>query len=241
MTNHLKSVTLLHEKYPTEAHYPFNLSIFNQTSRLEFDTPVTLFVGENGAGKSTLLEAIALAGGIHIWRQPEGARCQVNRYEKLLFRCLSLEWSDGTVPGAYFGSDIFKDFAATLERWAAADPGQLKYFGGKSLITQSHGQSMMSYFRSRYQIKGLYFLDEPETALSPRSQLELLDIIGKNTQAGHAQFIIATHSPILLACERAKIYSFDDVSVRIIEYEDTEHYQVYRNFLLDRNKPSTRL
>ena len=238
MTNHIKSVTLLHEKYPTEDHYPFNLPIFNQTRSLEFDTPVTLFVGENGTGKSTLLEAIALAGGIHIWTRLEGARCQLNRYEKLLFRCLSLEWSNGAVPGAYFGSDIFKDFATTLEGWAASDPGQLKYFGGKSLITQSHGQSIMSYFRSRYRIKGVYFLDEPETALSPKSQLELLDIIGKAGQAGHAQFIIATHSPILLACERAKIYSFDDVSVRTIEYEETEHYQVYKKFLLDRtNRP----
>ncbi len=234
MTNHIKSVTLLHEKYPTDDHYPFNLPIFNQTRHLEFDAPVTLFVGENGAGKSTLLEAIALAGGVHIWTKPEGTRYQVNRYEKLLQYYLSLEWSNGKVPGAYFGSEIFKDFANILDGWAASDPGQLKYFGGKSLVTQSHGQSMMSYFRSRYKIKGLYFLDEPETALSPRSQLELLDIIGKNTQAGHAQFIIATHSPILLACERAKIYSFDHASVRTIEYEETEHYQVYRNFLLDR-------
>ncbi len=234
MANHLKSVALLHEKYPTDSHYPFNLPIFNQTKGLEFDTPVTLFVGENGTGKSTLLEALALSSGIHIWRKPEGARYQVNRYEKLLHHCLSLEWSNGEVPGAYFGSDIFKDFANTLEGWAASDPGQLKYFGGKSLVTQSHGQSIMSYFRSRYQIKGLYFLDEPETALSPRSQLELLDIIGKNTQAGHAQFIIATHSPILLACARAKIYSFDYASVREIEYEETEHYQIYKNFLLDR-------
>lgn len=234
MANHIKSVTLLHEKYPTRDHYPFSLPIFSQTRCLEFDTPVTLFVGENGTGKSTLLEALALSSGIHIWRRPEGTRYQVNPYEKLLYHCLSLEWPNGEVPGAYFGSEIFRDFANILDGWAASDPGQLKYFGGKSLVTQSHGQSMMSYFRSRYQIKGIYLLDEPETALSPRSQLELLDIIGKNSQAGHAQFIIATHSPILLACEKAKIYSFDHESVRVIEYEDTEHYQVYRNFLLDR-------
>lgn len=236
MTNHIKSVTLLHEKYPTQEHYPFNLPIFNQTKHIVFDTPVTLFVGDNGAGKSTLLEAIALKCGVHIWRTSDGIRYQFNRYEKQLHKCLSLEWSDGEVPGAYFGSDIFRDFANILDAWAATDPGQLEYFGGKSLVTQSHGQSVMSYFRSRYQIKGIYFLDEPEVALSPRSQIELLDIIAKNTQAGHAQFIIATHSPILLACENAKIYSFDDVSVRTIEYEETEHYQVYKNFLLNRTK-----
>ena len=140
------------------------------------------------------------------------------------------------MPGAYFGSDIFRDFANVLDAWAATDPGQLEYFGGKSLVSQSHGQSVMSYFRSRYKIKGLYFLDEPEVALSPRSQLELLEIIAKNTQAGHAQFIIATHSPILLACENARIYSFDDNTVSTIEYEETEHYKVYKNFLLNRIK-----
>ena len=77
-------------------------------------------------------------------------------------------------------------------------------------------------------------MDEPETALSPRSQLELLDILGENGQAGHAQFIIATHSPILLACAGAKIYSFDGVPVRKIEYEETEHYRIYKSFLLGR-------
>lgn len=234
MTNHIKSVTLLHEKYPTQEHYPFNLPIFNQTKRLEFDTPATLFVGDNGAGKSTLLEAIALKCGVHIWRTSEGTRYQFNRYEKQLHRCLSLEWTNGEVPGAYFGSDIFRDFANILDAWAATDPGQLEYFGGKSLITQSHGQSVMSYFRSRYKIKGLYFLDEPEVALSPKSQIELLDIIAKNTQAGHAQFIIATHSPILLACEKAKIYSFDNDTVNTIKYEETEHFKIYKNFLLNR-------
>lgn len=234
MSNHIESVTLLHEKYPTDDHYPFTLPIFNQTRRLVFDTPVTLFVGENGTGKSTLLEALARASGIHIWTKQEGLRYQINHYEKQLHRCLALKWSNGSVPGSFFGSEIFKDFTNILDEWAALDPGQLKYFGGKSLVTQSHGQSMMSYFRSRYQIKGLYYLDEPETALSPRSQLDLLNIIGENSRAGHAQFIIATHSPILLACENARIYSFDHAPVRVIEYEDTEHYQIYRKFLLDR-------
>jgi len=233
MTNHIKSVSLLHEKYPTQGHYPFTLPIFNQTRHLVFDTPVTLFVGENGAGKSTLLEALARRCGVHIWRKPDGARYQVNRYEELLHNYLSLEWSNGKVPGAFFGSEIFKDFTRILDEWAASDPGQLEYFGGKSLVTQSHGQSMMSYFRSRYQIKGIYLLDEPETALSPRSQLELLEIIKENSEAGHAQFIIATHSPILLACKGARIFSFDHVPVRTIKYKETEHYKVYKNFLID--------
>jgi predicted ATPase len=231
---HLKSVRLLTEKFPTVDHYPFTLPIFHQTRELIFERPVSLFVGENGTGKSTLLEGLARACGIHIWQKPEGVRYRVNRYEKELHKYLELAWSNGRVPGAFFASQVFKDFTNILDEWAASDPGQLKYFGGQSLVTQSHGQSMMSYFRSRYQIKGVYFLDEPETALSPRSQLDLLRIIGENSRAGHAQFIIATHSPILLACEDARIFSFDHVPLRVIRYEETEHFQVYKSFLEDR-------
>jgi predicted ATPase len=236
MSVHLKSITLLPDKYPTREHYPFTLPLFHQTKHLALDTPVTFFVGENGTGKSTLLEALAHACGIHIWRAPAGTRYQVNPFEGKLHHYLCLEWSDGRVPGAFFGSEIFRDFANILDEWAASDPGQLKYFGGKSLVTQSHGQSLMSYFRSRYQIKGIYLLDEPETALSPRSQLELLEILTTNSQAGHAQFVIATHSPILLACACAKIYSFDHVPVCPVAYEETEHYQIYKDFLQDRKK-----
>jgi predicted ATPase len=234
MSNHITSVTLHHEKYPSNCHYPFSLPIYNQTKQMLFECPVTLFVGENGTGKSTLLEALALASDIHIWRKSEDERYEFNPYEKQLYKYISIEWANGMVPGSYFGSELFNDFRNIVDSWAASDPGQLKYYGGKSLVTQSHGQSMMSYFRSRYKIKGIYFLDEPETALSPKSQLELLDIIDENVKGGHAQFIIATHSPILLAYEDAKIYSFDHSPVSVIEYQDTEHYKIYKNFLLER-------
>jgi predicted ATPase len=236
MTLHLNGFTLHPEAYPNQAVYPFKLPVFQHTHNLVFDTPVTLFVGENGTGKSTLLEALALASGIFIWRPPEGRRVEVNQFADMLYRFIDLDWQDGQVPGSYFGSDNFRYFSEALDEWAAIDPGQLKYFGGKSLVTQSHGQSLMSYFRSRYQIRGLYFLDEPETALSPRSQLELLDILHAASQTGHAQFILATHSPILLACEGAQIYSFDHIPVAAIPYEQTEHFQVYRNFLAGRSK-----
>ncbi|MFH0759454.1 MAG: AAA family ATPase [Bacteroidota bacterium] len=231
MNNHILSVTLQQDKFPDKNHYPFALPIFNFTKQLTFETPVTFFVGENGTGKSTLLEAIALACKVHIWRRDEGTRFHVNPYEKQFFRYMTVVWKNGMVPGSYFGSEIFNDFRRIVDNWAASDPGQLECFGGKSLVAQSHGQSMLSFFESRYRIKGIYFLDEPETALSPKSQLKLLEIIRKNTEQGHAQFIIATHSPILLACENARIYSFDHQSIRLTGYKETDHYKLYKKLL----------
>ena len=233
---HIKKVVLHPEKYPTGEHYPFNLPLFQETREVKFDTPVTLFVGENGTGKSTLLEALASACNIHIWRNTQRSRPEHNPYEGMLHKFISVEWQNGRVPGSFFGSQIIQHFAELLDEWAAADRGQLDYFGGKSLTTQSHGQSLMSFFRNRYRIKGLYLLDEPETALSPRSQIELLEIINTMSTAGHAQFLIATHSPLLLACPNAQIYTFDDNHVRQIQYEETDHYRLYKSFLENRQK-----
>ena len=120
--------------------------------------------------------------------------------------------------------------------WAAATPEILDYYGGESLMTKSHGQSLMAYFRARYKIKGLYFLDEPEAALSPNNQLAFLDLLAESTADGRAQFIIATQSPIIMSLPGAVIYSFDSVPLRAVEYEDTEHYRVYYDFLNNRNK-----
>jgi len=232
---HLKKVTLLSEKYPTHAHYPFNLKVLRQTNSISFTTPVTFFVGENGTGKSTLLKALCKKCGIHIWQREQKTRLHYNRYEDALFLFLDIEWKDGKVPGSFFGSETFRDFAHYLDEWATVDPATLSYFGGKSLVTQSHGQSLMTLFRARYLIKGLYFMDEPETALSPGSQLELLKVLQDMGDAGHAQFIIASHSPILLACPGARILSFDHIPVQKIPYEETEHYKVYKRFMTDPN------
>lgn len=233
---HLKRVRLFPEKYPTKDYYPFNQEIFLQTKSVEFRSQVTFFVGENGTGKSTFLNALCKRCGIHIWKSPEGSRLRTNPYEKALHLFLAVEWTDGAVPGSFFASDIFRDFTQYLDEWAVSDPEMLKYFGGKSLVTQSHGQSILSLFRARYKIKGLYLLDEPETALSPKSQLELLTLLQDMGGAGHAQFIIATHSPILLACPGADIYSFDHIPLKRIGYEETDHFRIYKNFMADRNR-----
>ena len=233
---HLNRIIFRSDQYPTRDNYPFSLDLFQKTKNITFKSPVTFFVGENGTGKSTLLEAIAMRGGIHIWRGIKRTRCEVNPYEDELYRFIRMEWADGMVPGSFFAADIFRNFAQNLDEWSAMDPGMLDYFGGKSLMSQSHGQGLMSFFRTRYKIKGLFLLDEPETALSPKSQLELLDVLQSMSRMGHAQFIVASHSPILLACPNACILDFNRLPLGNIDYEDTEYFRIYRDFLNNRKK-----
>jgi predicted ATPase len=233
---HITGVTLRSEKYPTEEHYPFKLPLIRETRHLNLSQPLTFFVGENGTGKSTLLEAMAQRCGIHIWRGSERTRFQHNPYEERLSEFIEVEWEDGVVPGSFFSSQIFRNFAQNLDEWAAVDPGLLGYFGGESLLTQSHGQSLMSFFKSRFKRKGLYLLDEPETGLSPKTQLHFISLLDELRPKGFAQFIIATQSPILMACPGSTIYSFDHVPVKEIGYEETEHYRIYKRFMEDRHK-----
>lgn len=233
---HLKRVTIHPDKFPSTEQYPFNLQLFHNSGPLDLNPKVTLFVGENGTGKSTLLEAITQLCGIHIWRDSGRSRVNHSPFEKQFYKYISVEWAGERVTGSFFGSSIFQHFAQIVDEWSAADPGQLEYFGGKSLITQSHGQSLMSFFRSRYQIKGIYLLDEPETALSPGTQLELLDILTETSRHNQAQFIIATHSPILLAHPDSTLYCFNDNKIKQITYEETEHYKIYKSFMEDRSK-----
>ncbi|MFH1568635.1 MAG: AAA family ATPase [Gemmatimonadota bacterium] len=228
---HVKAVRIVHERYPTRDRHPYDLQVLQATRQLELNWPVTCFIGENGTGKSTLLRALCRRCGVHIWQRPEDTRLEANPYEDTFQHMLDVDWTTGPVPGSFFGSEVFRDFTHLLEEWACEDPGQLQYFGGRSLITQSHGESLMSYFRARYRIKGLYFLDEPETALSARTQLALLRLIMETSAAGHAQFVIATHSPILMACPGARIYSFDASPVRPIPYAEVEQVRLYRDFL----------
>ncbi len=228
---YLKQVNIQSEKFPVRDAYPFALKILQNTEYLEFKKGITLFTGENGTGKSTLLKALALRSGIHIWQNEFNLRVEKNPHEEDLYKHISIQWENGSVPGSYFGSQIFSHFAKNLEEWAVNDPAMLQYFGGKSLITQSHGQSLMSYFRARYKIKGLYFLDEPETALSPSSLIDLLNLLIKINEKGHAQFIIATHSPFLMACPDSQIYSFDNEVIKPVQYKETQHYNLYKNFM----------
>jgi predicted ATPase len=229
---HISYIELLSDQYPRRDVHPFNLQVFQNTRRIAFKTNVTFFVGENGSGKSTLLRAMTRKCDIHIWAEGDGSRVNYNPYEEQLHRYLDIGWTGGQKPGAFFSAETYQHMTKLIDDWASADPNLLQYFGGKSLVAQSHGESFMSFFKARYTIEGVYFLDEPETALSPRRQLEFLRFLTEMGADGHAQFVIATHSPILLSCPNARILTFDSPEIRQIEYRETEQYRVFRDFML---------
>ena len=227
----ITGIHLLHDSFPTRDHYPFSLDILNRTDSIRFAGPVSFFIGENGTGKTTLLKAVARHCSIHIWEEGDRRRYHHNPYEEELARFIRVDTMRGEIRGSFFSSEIFRHFAGILDEWAAADPGSLDYFGSESLVEKSHGQSHMAFFTHRFARDGVYFLDEPENALSPRRQIELLGLFRQFAATGKAQFIIATHSPILLAYPGAQIFSFDRIPIQEVAYEDTEYYRVYRDFL----------
>jgi len=230
---YITGVRIKAEDFPTEEHYPFNLPILRNTSEVTFRRPVALFQGENGSGKSTLLEAITSACGIHIWDRPRRHLAHGNPYEGRLKDALEVRWANGRVPGSLFRAETFHDMADFLDDLALCDPGRLRYHGGRLLNVLSHGEGTLSYFSTRFRIKGLYLLDEPEAALSPLSQLRFVKLLQELEMEGHAQFIMATHSPILLAYPGAQILSFDSEQITEVTFEETTHYKVYKHVFQD--------
>lgn len=221
------------ERFPTQRHYPFNIPAIRATPELTLRQPITFFVGENGSGKSTLLDAICRKCGVHVWDRPRRHLAHQNPFENKLADYVRVTWANGRVPGSLFRAETFHELADFLDDVALCDPGRLQYHGGHILNTLSHGEGILSYLRGRYRIKGLYFLDEPEAALSPSSQIKLLDLLQNLGAEGHVQFVIATHSPILLSCPGAQILCFDGACVEEIHYRDTVHYRVYEQFFAD--------
>lgn len=220
----LHRVESVPEKFD-RTRFPFDLRAFSRGIDLEFRTPVTLFVGENGSGKSTLLEAVADCCGFN----PEGGNRDHQRAvfadRPQLAQALRLSWMPKVTDGFFLRAESFYNFASYIE--AVSD---MRAYGGRSLHAQSHGESFLALFAHRFE-KGIFILDEPEAALSPQRQLSLLKIVHDLTAQGHAQFLIATHSPILLAYPGAVIFDLDGDSIQPIRYEDTRHYLVMRDFL----------
>lgn len=220
----LHRVVSLPEKFDRSRH-PFNVRAFSKGIDLSFKTNVTFLVGENGSGKSTLLEAITEWCGFN----PEGG----NRDHHFatfgdrsdLAQALRLSWMPKVTEGFFMRAESFYNFASYIEQVS-----DLRAYGGKSLLQQSHGESFLALFDNRFE-QGLYILDEPEAALSPQRQLSLLKIIHDLESPGHAQFIISTHSPILLSYPGAVLYSLDGDKIRKIAYRETDHYITTRDFL----------
>ncbi|MBN1316509.1 MAG: AAA family ATPase [Anaerolineales bacterium] len=230
---YLDQIKIHSDLFPTDTIYPFNIPVIRKTNELAITKPICFFVGENGSGKSTLLDAIARKCSIHIWQKPKRHLAHNNPLETRLKDFITPQWTNGIITGSYFSADTFHDLADFLDDVALCDPGRLKYHGGKIINTQSHGQGILSYFSGRLKIQGLYFLDEPEAALSPASQLELVEMLQVLAVETKSQFIIATHSPILFSCPGSQILYFDQDAIREVDYKQTDHYRIYRRFFTD--------
>jgi predicted ATPase len=231
----LRSVQLLQEKFIGQG-YPFSIPSLKHTLAIKFKGAVTFFVGENGSGKSTLLEAIAWHSGFHTAGGGSNQSYDLENSEAILSPYIRLSWLPKVRNGFFLRAESFFNFANYLDQAVREQPGYRHDFyapyGGKSLHEQSHGESFLSLFRNRFGKRALYLLDEPEAALSPARQLSLLSLI--HQLSPDAQFIIATHSPILLGYPEAQIYSFDHSPIEQITYEETSHYQLTRRFLENR-------
>lgn len=202
---------------------------------LDFNSNVTFFVGENGSGKSTLLEAMAIASGFN----PEGGTknysfSTYDSHSELYDAMRVVRGSRKARWGYFLRAESFYNVATMEERYADDDHPSKKYH------EKSHGESFLALAQNQLRPGGLYFFDEPEAALSPQRQLTLLTEI-YNCAAGGSQFIIATHSPILLGMPGAEILTFDNGLIHTCEYEDTESYQVTEMFINDRKRLLDRL
>jgi predicted ATPase len=200
---------------------------------LEFDRPVTFLVGENGIGKSTLLEAVAVACGFN----PEGG----TRNFSFSTRATHSVLGDYLTParkryprdGFFLRAESFYNVATNIDEMdelVGGDPRLIDSYGGVSLHQQSHGESFLALVQNRFGGEGLYLLDEPEAALSPSRLLTLLAEMDRLVKAD-SQFIVSTHSPILMAFPNARIYELNENGVRAVAYKETEHYQLTRRFL----------
>ena len=230
----LKKITLLQDNVPSFSNYPFSIPSIRKLDELNLESNITFFVGENGSGKSTLLEAIADKCGFHTAGGGRNNSYEVFTSGSSLSNYIRLSWLPKITNGFFLRAESFYHFATYLDEMD--DPRAYNSYGGKSLHEQSHGESFLSLFLNRFNGDAIYLLDEPEAALSPARQLTFLKILHDLAEEGNSQFIIATHSPILLGCPNANIISFDNGEISKIAYEDTDHYQITKYFLQHREK-----
>lgn len=226
-TNFIKSVKLFLDKAPKDSYYR-NLKIFKDVKEIDLSSKITIFTGENGSGKTTLLEAIATRYGFN----REGGTLNYNFVTRESYKDMDkyIELVKGVSMksfGYFFKAESFYNVQTALSEYDKGNNNGPTF--GRDLSEFSHGESFIEFF-SKYVDKGLYILDEPESALSPNNQIKLLCIIQEALKQD-AQFIIATNSPILLSMPNTTIYNFSGEKISKCNYEDTDAYKITENFI----------
>lgn len=232
-------VVLQRERVPSFEQYPFHLSAVRHLERLELHPAVTFLVGENGSGKSTLLEAMAVAAGYNAEGGSRHMQFDTRASHSVLHEYLTL--SRGVRrprDGFFLRAESYFNVATQIERLDEEDLPAARIgpaYSERKLHEQSHGESFLALLMNRFFGRGLYLLDEPEAALSPTRQMTVLSRMHQLVRQD-SQFVIATHSPILLAYPQARIYQLDGDGVRQVDYEETEHFTVTKSFLEGRER-----
>ena len=233
-TGFVGAIRLEHEGVPDFDSYPFCIPAIRAIDRLELHPAVTFLIGENGMGKSTLIEAIAVRYGFNAEGGSRNFRFDTRVSHSSLHRHLTLERGVRRPTDGYFlRAESFYNVATEIENLDAEPMGGPPIgpaYGGRGLHEQSHGQSFFALLINRLHGNGFYIFDEPEAALSPQKQMSALTLIEGLVQSG-SQLVIATHSPIIMAYPDSFIYELSEEGIRRLQYEETEHFQVTRDFL----------
>lgn len=206
-----------------------------QKEELDFSADVTFFVGENGTGKSTLLEAIAVAYGFNAEGGSKNFTFSTRTTHSELFEHIRLAKRGYAKDGFFLRAESLYNVATNIDdmdKLPSFDAPVIEGYGGVSLHNQSHGESFLAIVQNRFFGNGIYILDEPEAALSPMRLLTLIAEINELVKK-NSQFIIATHSPILMAFPNAQILEFSKDGIKEVKYQETEHYQISKRFLDD--------
>jgi predicted ATPase len=237
--NMLLSIDLKREKIEKFDNYPLSLSIIQNLNRTLLHPNVTFIVGENGSGKSTLLEALAITQGFNAEGGTVNFTFETRSSHSNLHEYLRVaKTSKRPQNGFFLRAESFFNVATEIENLDSFEANGRKIidsYGGKSLHEQSHGESFFSLMKYRFGANGLYILDEPEAALSPNRQLSMLTLIHDLIKQG-SQFIISTHSPIILAYPNSTIYEIGESGLEEIEYKKTQTYEISKQFLDDSDK-----
>lgn len=228
----IKRIYLEKEKIDSWENYPFTIDIVKNFESIEFQSPVTFLIGENGVGKSTFIEAIAVSCGLNAEGGSQNFRFSTQNTTSNLSDYLRIEMYNRPKTKFFLRAENFYNVASEIERLVKEDGFyDLRVVYGGSLHTCSHGESFLRLVQNRFSGRGLYILDEPESALSIQSQMTLLCLIDDLVKQG-SQFIIATHSPILMSYRNGEILNLEN-NFEKVNYEDTSIYQTYKMYLED--------